>query len=94
MSEMEINRVLTQMRALSGDINKPAPTENPEGPGFARVLDESISNVNKVQQEARTMAADWEKGKTDVELADVMVAMQKSSLSFQAMMEVRNKLGE
>ena len=46
------------------------------------------------QQTASTMRTALERGEEGVDLTQVMVAMQKSSLSFQAMVEVRNKLVE
>ena len=38
------------------------------------------------------MATAFEAGSPDVNLPEMMVAMQKASLSFQAMTQVRNKL--
>ena len=40
------------------------------------------------------MARAFETGEGDASLAEVMIAMQKSSLSFEAMVTVRNKLVE
>lgn len=94
MSDMEINKVLAQMRTLAQGPEKPPAAEALQGPGFGQVLGEAINKVSEVQQDATAMATAWEQGKSDKELADVMIAMQKSSLSFQAMMEVRNKLVE
>ncbi len=34
----------------------------------------------------------FETGQGDADLAEVMIAVQKSSLSFEAMVQVRNKL--
>jgi flagellar hook-basal body complex protein FliE len=38
------------------------------------------------------MRTAFEQGEPGVDLAEVMIAVQKSSVSFQAMVEVRNKL--
>lgn len=94
MSDMEINKVLAQMRTLAQGIEKPAASGEVTGPAFNKVLGEAISKVNEIQQEANSMVADWEQGKSNVDLSEVMITAQKSSLSFQAMMEVRNKLVE
>jgi flagellar hook-basal body complex protein FliE len=40
------------------------------------------------------MTKAFETGASDIKLADVMVATQKASVSFQAMLQVRNKLVE
>jgi flagellar hook-basal body complex protein FliE len=38
------------------------------------------------------MAEDFSSGQSDVNLQDVMINLQKASLSFQQMVQVRNKL--
>ena len=40
------------------------------------------------------MTEAFETGATNISLADVMVATQKANVSFQAMLQVRNKLVE
>ncbi len=92
MSNMEINKVLAQMRALSASL-EPAPLQpEPGQPSFTEVLQQAISKVNESQATASRMAADFQTGASDVSVAEVMVQMQKASLAFQAMTEVRNKL--
>jgi flagellar hook-basal body complex protein FliE len=60
--------------------------------GFAQLLAASIDRVNETQQ-AATLAADaLERGDSGVTLPEVMIALQKANLSFQAMTEVRNRL--
>ncbi|HHH13122.1 MAG TPA: flagellar hook-basal body complex protein FliE, partial [Thiolapillus brandeum] len=51
-----------------------------------------IRKVNELQQNATAMATAFEKGDPNVDLAEVMVELQKASVSFTAMVEVRNKL--
>ena len=97
MSEMGIDQVLAQMRAMSsmaqgGGPAITEPVETAERPDFAELLQESVSKVNETQQASSTLAAAFEAEDPNVDLAEVMVAMQKSSLSFQAMVTARNKL--
>ena len=96
MSEMGIDQVLAQMRAMSSmaqGAGAPAdPAEQVARPDFAGLLQESVSKVNEVQQTSSKLAAAFEVEDPNVDLAEVMVAMQKSSLAFQAMTTVRNKL--
>ena len=61
---------------------------------FAELLQQSIASVNDIQQSAGKMAEAFETGAANVNLADVMVATQKASVSFQATLQVRNKLIE
>ncbi len=93
---MEIERVLTQIRALREQTAMPAanaamPTAV-AGPSFASVLQQGLSQVNATQNHAASMAADFERGKPGVELSQVMLEMQKANISFRATVEVRNKL--
>ena len=59
---------------------------------FGDMLKRSIDSVNATQQNASSMRTAFEQGEPGVDLAEVMIAVQKSSVSFQAMVEVRNKL--
>ena len=64
----------------------------PERPDFAGLLQQSVNKVNDIQQTAGTLATAFEAEDPDVDLAQVMVALEKSSLAFQALTQVRNKL--
>lgn len=94
MSEMNINQVLAQMRTMSIEASskpvKPAETEG--GSDFAAMLKDSIDSVNQTQKTSGALSKSFEMGESDVSLAEVMIASQKASVSFQAMLQVRNKL--
>lgn len=91
MSEMNVNQVLAQMRTMSIEAsNKPVETE--ANSGFAAMLKESIDSVNETQKTSGKLSKSFEMGQPDVSLAEVMIASQKASVSFQAMLQVRNKL--
>jgi flagellar hook-basal body complex protein FliE len=95
MIEMEINRVLAQMRAISAEIQRqpqPAPDAGPVK--FGDVMSQAVNAVNRQQAIANDLITKFETGAADVSVAEVMIAMQKASLSFQAMTEVRNRLVE
>ncbi|MFA6052152.1 MAG: flagellar hook-basal body complex protein FliE [Methylobacter sp.] len=94
MSEMNVNQVLAQMRAMSLEAGGGKVQETGGNTDFAAMLKRSIDSVNDTQQTAGKMAQDFETGDTSVSLAEVMVASQKASVSFQAMLQVRNKLVE
>lgn len=96
MIEMEINRILAQMRTLSGEIHGEPQVQPQPGnaPDFGALLRQSIDSVSTQQAAAEQLAVRFESGATDVSVAEVMVSMQKASLSFQAMNEVRNRLVE
>ena len=97
MSEMGIDQVLAQMRAMSSLAQGGAAAVDGTAPDaaradFAGLLQASVNTVNEAQQTSRNLAAAFEAEDPNVDLAEVMVAMQKSSLAFQAMASVRNKL--
>jgi flagellar hook-basal body complex protein FliE len=94
-TNMNIDQVLAQMRAMSAQAGSQAE-ESPRSGGadFGALLKQSIDQVNEIQQEASAMRESFERGEGDMDLAQVMIAAQKSSLSFEAMVQVRNKLIE
>jgi flagellar hook-basal body complex protein FliE len=91
MSDMNVNQVLTQMRAMSVQAGGPVQ-ETGGNTDFSALLQQSIAAVNDTQQNAEKMTEAFETGAANTSLADVMVATQKASVSFQAMLQVRNKL--
>jgi flagellar hook-basal body complex protein FliE len=77
-------------------LGRPAPLGGAERdqqvPGFGALLQQAVGSVNDVQQQAGALATAYEKGDTQVSLAQVMVASQKATVSFQALTQVRNRL--
>jgi flagellar hook-basal body complex protein FliE len=95
MSNLDINQVLTQMRVMAAQAeNRVQKSEQPDSVGFGDLLKQSIDKVNETQQEASALRTAFDTGQSDVDLSQVMLAVQKSSLSFEAMVQVRNKLVE
>ncbi len=94
MSDMNVNQVLAQMRAMSLEAGGTKVQEAGGGADFAAMLKQTIGTVNETQQTAGKMTEAFETGDTNVSLAEVMVASQKATVSFQAMLQVRNKLVE
>ena len=62
------------------------------GSDFAQVLQNSIAKVNQTQMQADQMAVKLAAGDTSQNLHEVMIALQTASVSFQEMVQVRNKL--
>ena len=92
MINTEINKVLAQMRELQTSIGQAEQKPEVGGANFGETLQSAIAKVNEQSQSASQMAADFQAGTSTANVAEVMVAMQKASISFQAMTEVRNKL--
>jgi flagellar hook-basal body complex protein FliE len=95
MSEMNINQVLAQMRAMSLQANNARmPETGNGGADFSAMLKQTLDAVNETQQASGNMTKAFETGDAHISLAEVMVATQKASVSFQGMLQVRNKLVE
>lgn len=91
MSNMSVDQVLNQMRILSQ--NKILPeTQHVDRPSFSELLSDSINKVNELQKESKELKTAFEMGDPNIDLPEVMIAVQKASLSFEAVTEVRNKL--
>ena len=94
MSTPEINQVLAQMRVARAQATGAAEVDAAPQADFRELLKKSIDSVNETQQTTNALRTSFERGAEGVDLAEVMIAAQKSSIAFEAMVEVRNKLVE
>lgn len=112
MSEMQINQVLAQIRALSHEVRPPAPNAGaasapvtapgaagaagdsaaPGGSVFATLLKRGIDQVNQSELRANDLATQFQRGTPGVDLPQVMIEMQKATVSLRALTEVRNRM--
>jgi flagellar hook-basal body complex protein FliE len=96
MSQMEIDSVLAQIRSLStqtrpaaaspAEVSKSGPSE------FATLLGKGIDSVNQTELRAGALSDAFQRGDPNVQLSQVMIEMQKASVSFRALTEVRNRV--
>ena len=96
---VEFNRLMLQMRSMQMEaMSRPQPAVAPtapqetKGPAFDDLLQQAVNRVNELQQTTSELQSGYERGVPGIDLAEVMVASQKSSVAFQAMTQVRNKL--
>jgi flagellar hook-basal body complex protein FliE len=75
-------------------LDKLGPQESTKSDSldFASALKSSLDQVNQAQSKATAMGKSFALGDDSVNLSDVMVATQKASITFQATVQVRNKL--
>jgi len=94
MSDIEINQLLQQMKSMAATAqNTPAPeVGNVSKSDFSQLLKDSVDGVNQTQKTASNLSTAFSAGDSSVNLSEVMVAIQKASVSFQAMTQVRNNL--
>ncbi|WP_432471978.1 flagellar hook-basal body complex protein FliE [Amphritea sp. HPY] len=98
----DINSVLEQMRSLQAQaqqgstqqgVNQSvAINKGSDAPDFGEMLKGAVDSVNETQGEAKALATAFERGDAGVDLHQVMISMQKASVSFQAMTQVRNRM--
>lgn len=92
--ETEISGVLAQIRELSQRVDSGAPAAQSTGSseGFSTALKAAIEAVNEHQMSAEALTEKFQAGDPNTSIAEVVVEMQKASISFQAMSEARNRI--
>lgn len=97
--QMMLNKMLqasSQAGVTSLDMpilpaDQSAMTNATNNSSFADVLHQAIDNVDALQQSANAKQNAIDMGQSD-DLTGAMIETQKASVSFSAMMQVRNKL--
>ncbi len=86
--------ILNQLRATEAMANGALATPQPQDtPGaFADTLRHALDAVNTAQVQAGHLVSAQAAGRSQIDINQIMVALEKADLSFQAMVEVRNKL--
>ncbi len=88
--------LLAQMRAMmeqaQGQAANKTAVEPPAQNGFSDLLKNAVNTVHSNQQQAAKLTEAFQTGDPNVQMSEVMVSLEKASVSFQAMVEVRNKL--
>jgi len=94
VSDVQIQQVLSSMRALQARLEDTAAPTNVlgSGPDFSSVLRTSLAEVNASQTQAVELATRFQQGAPEVGLPEVMISIQKASLQFEAITQVRNRL--
>jgi flagellar hook-basal body complex protein FliE len=60
--------------------------------GFGEALKAALDQVNAAQNDASRNAERFQMGDPNVTLEETMISMQKASISFQAVVQARNRL--
>jgi flagellar hook-basal body complex protein FliE len=58
---------------------------------FGNLISGALDQVNELSTEAKTLRTAYERGE-DLPLTDVVLGMQKSSIAFEATLQIRNKV--
>lgn len=96
MDTKGIDQMLSVLRATAtqagGRTAEVAGAGSAGAADFAQILQNSIAQVSQTQQQAEGMAASFAAGDSTANLHEVMISLQKANISFQEMVQVRNKL--
>lgn len=97
---LEMRNIKAQSQAFGGvtpvgqEALRSQEVQNTNGAKFGDVFSQAINKVNDVQQASSATATAYMSGDKSVDITDVMIASQKSSVAFQAATQVRNKVVE
>ena len=106
MSQIDVNSVLAQIRALhtqtsqatrSTAVPQPAATVtagagNATAPSFGRVMEAALDRVSLSQTQAADLQTRFQLGDRDTDLASVMLASSRAQVEFKGLVEVRNRM--
>lgn len=91
MAIVGIEGVLQQLQATA--VSAANRSQNSEAPqGICCGAQAAVNRISETQNNARVQAQNFEMGVTGVALNDVMVDLQKSGISLQMGIQVRNRL--
>ncbi len=92
----KIAAMVAQMRSAVATIQAPvSPVTIGQAKGgvdFAQVFKAQMEQVNGLHQNAEKLGQRFSLGDDSVNLSDVMIASQKSSIALQTTIQARNKL--
>ena len=92
-TQMMQNQRIEQDQSVRGRIDGPRQVqETQEVPSFSDMLGKAVNNVHEVQSQASELRTAYEMGDPNVDITRVMIAAQKSSVSFEALTQVRNRV--
>ncbi|ACR69589.1 flagellar hook-basal body complex protein FliE [Edwardsiella ictaluri] len=92
MAVTGIENVLQQLQATALSAANGTPQDGVAQGTFSSELKAAIDRISDNQNHARLQAQQFEMGVPGVALNDVMLDMQKSSVSLQMGVQVRNRL--
>jgi len=95
MDKNGIDNILQQLQAasaLASGTKKQSSGDEVASVDFSEKLKSAIDQVNKSQLSADRLSEQFVSDQSNVDLHEVMISLQKANVSFQSMVQVRNKL--
>lgn len=81
----DLSNAVNEARGIDG-------TQSSDRVGFSDMLRDAVDSVNETQMQSSSLQSAFEMGDPEVDITQVMIQMQKASVSFEAMTQVRNRL--
>ena len=92
-SQMMQNQPVEQGPGVRGRIDAPRQIdESKSASSFSAMLGQAVGSVNETQKTAGDLRTAYDMGNPDVDITRVMIAAQKSTVSFEALTQVRNRV--
>lgn len=89
-----MNSAISSLRILPAetDLSTLSPSSSPSSePGFRDVLHSAIDDIQQLEGQAQAKVAEVLEG-NGADVHSALIAVEKADLSFQLMMQVRNKI--
>lgn len=88
-----MNSAISSLRILPAetDLSSLSPSSTSSGPGFRDVLHSAIDDIQQLEGQAQAKVAGVLEG-NGADVHSALIAVEKADLSFQLMMQVRNKI--
>ncbi len=100
MNDLNMSKMLSDLQRVAAQAQsqvKPLSQDHDDSSSpksFAELMQSAIDNVNSAQKFSGALKKSFELGEPGVDLPQVMVASQKASVAFDAIVQVRKKLLE
>jgi flagellar hook-basal body complex protein FliE len=78
--------------AAAGGITRASESAPAKSVDFGSLLKASVDGVDRAQVQSSTLAQRFQLGDPKVSLEETMVSVQKASLSFQQLVQIRNRV--
>lgn len=93
MMQNQKNQQIEPNQNVRGRVDSPRDVQQTrETPSFGDMLGNAVNNVNELQQQTNELRTAYDMGDPNVDITRVMIAAEKSSVSFEALTQVRNRV--
>lgn len=93
MMQNQQSQQIEQNQPVRGRMDGPREVQQSgETASFGDMLGNAVNNVNNLQQQTSELRTAYDMGDPNVDITRVMIAAEKSSVSFEALTQVRNRV--